>query len=534
MSCHLSCRCAVAQCFHNQVFVQLTNITMKSIVAALTISAVSAFRVPGFFVANNDGARILGAAAKNLPGDKVPRFRTMKPELLIASGKSPPATEQPTDPPHWTEDFMKFLQTASEEPLGSYATARRLNNLPFLFPMISVEGVGEIPVPLVDSVSEQLKSVARKAPFGVGSETHVDDKVRNCWEIDAAQVSVMQSAELKKFFAEVVRECCYELGISNESFRQRKIRANLYKMLLYEKGGHFVPHRDSEKQDGMFGTLILQLPSAFLGGVLTVKHDGKELHFDQSDNSAATVHVTAFYADCEHQLHPITSGRRFCLVYNLVSASVAHPPSNVINEHLEAELYRFANLWKGSKIKGEMKLGYPLKHFYTPKNFSFNSMKGQDAHLLTALTTAKSPQGQPIFDVWLVLMERLIIRDDSFYEDQIHAVKLLDKHGKDMKVTTYDSRWIMIQRPDGWMVTKYSFDEYIKEEKLEKLDKDDMQDEYNWVRRSLYSRAFKFDVTEETQRIEFIGNEGVPQELWYHAGVFVISPSDMTAGDTSE
>ena len=34
-------------------------------------------------------------------------------------------------------------------------------------------------------------------------------------------------------------------------------------------------HRDTEKCDGMFGTLIIQLPSNYEGGQLIVHHQGK-------------------------------------------------------------------------------------------------------------------------------------------------------------------------------------------------------------------------------------------------------------------
>jgi predicted 2-oxoglutarate/Fe(II)-dependent dioxygenase YbiX len=43
---------------------------------------------------------------------------------------------------------------------------------------------------------------------------------------------------------------------------------------LYEKGGFFKPHRDTEKEDKMFATLIIQLPTEYEGGQLIVNHNG--------------------------------------------------------------------------------------------------------------------------------------------------------------------------------------------------------------------------------------------------------------------
>lgn len=39
-----------------------------------------------------------------------------------------------------------------------------------------------------------------------------------------------------------------------------KVQAELYKLLLYQEGDHFVPHRDTEKAPGMFATMTLLLP----------------------------------------------------------------------------------------------------------------------------------------------------------------------------------------------------------------------------------------------------------------------------------
>ena len=48
------------------------------------------------------------------------------------------------------------------------------------------------------------------------------------------------------------------------------------------------PHRDTEKTDEMFGTLIVQLPSEYEGGQLRVKHAKKEHVFDFSGLKGST------------------------------------------------------------------------------------------------------------------------------------------------------------------------------------------------------------------------------------------------------
>src|SRR5207249_2848272 len=80
----------------------------------------------------------------------------------------------------------------------------------------------------------------------------------------------------------------------------------------------FVAHRDTEKEEGMFGTLVIVLPALHRGGELVVKHSGREVTVDLSSKEVSDLGLVAFYADCEHEVRPITEGHRVCLIYNLV------------------------------------------------------------------------------------------------------------------------------------------------------------------------------------------------------------------------
>ena len=58
------------------------------------------------------------------------------------------------------------------------------------------------------------------------------------------------------------------------------VSAELYKLLVYDRGGFFLAHRDTEKIDGMFGTLVVTLPSTYRGGSLRIRHAGREVTVD--------------------------------------------------------------------------------------------------------------------------------------------------------------------------------------------------------------------------------------------------------------
>ena len=56
-------------------------------------------------------------------------------------------------------------------------------------PRIEVEGVGTVALPVLPAQAKALIKAASQAPYGRGSETIIDTKVRKTWQIGAEQVS---------------------------------------------------------------------------------------------------------------------------------------------------------------------------------------------------------------------------------------------------------------------------------------------------------------------------------------------------------
>ncbi|KAK1945972.1 hypothetical protein P3T76_003020 [Phytophthora citrophthora] len=94
----------------------------------------------------------------------------------------------------------------------------------------------------------------------------------------------------------------------------------LYKLLVYEEGGHFVKHQDTKKEEGMIATLVIQSPSLHEGGDLVVYGGGEIKHrhdFGKADGTATYLpHYAVHYADAEHALETVTKGYRLALVYS--------------------------------------------------------------------------------------------------------------------------------------------------------------------------------------------------------------------------
>jgi 2OG-Fe(II) oxygenase superfamily len=229
---------------------------------------------------------------------------------------------------------------------------------------------------------------------------------------------------------------------SNPAIVQLGIHSRFYKLLFYETGGHFTAHRDTEKEAGMFGTLIIQLPSKFSGGAFTVSHQGETKTFVQDGDSEKNSKYIAFFSDCEHQLHPVTSGVRLCLVFNLICAA-PKTPTHAISIDTETRLQSMARDW--IKDKGSCsELGYGLGHQYTPQSFGVEFLKGRDAVVFRTLLNAKSMNGKLLFEIQLLLMERYC-HDD---QDVLTARLLHTREGVKRKCYR-----LCCKDASGWYVT---------------------------------------------------------------------------------
>ncbi|WPV69295.1 2OG-Fe(II) oxygenase [Chitinophaga sp. LS1] len=256
---------------------------------------------------------------------------------------------------------------------------------PFLFPGLQIRGMDEIGFPINATQIKALINLAHQAPFGKGSKTVLDKAVRSAWEIDAGQIKFVNK-EWGGFVEGIVRQIKPAMGLDGLS-----VSANLYKLLIYQKGDFFLPHKDSEKELGMFGSLIIGLPSSHKGGELVVNFDGCSETIDFSDPvNRYQIPFAAFYADCEHEIRPITSGYRVCLVYNLVQTK---GDEKIQPEKLNDQVKKLAALLKASEEDLDIPKIVLLGHQYTPSNFTMNALKLNDRHKAEALIRAAELAG---------------------------------------------------------------------------------------------------------------------------------------------
>jgi len=274
--------------------------------------------------------------------------------------------------PLLAEALADLLRTVDRP--GSFQASGTAELLP---PSLEVEGVGPIALPLLPVQAAQLAAAAEPAPFGRGQDTLIDPAVRRCWQVGPSRVRI-GGRHWARTLDGIVARAADSLGVTGP------VTAEFYKLLLYGEGSFFVGHRDTEKAPGMFATLVVVLPSVHGGGDLVVRHAGREARLSLRCGDPAEAAFAAFYADCVHEVLPVTQGFRLTLVYNLIrpGGRAPEPPDH------RAEQARAAALLREWDEDGPVKLVLPLEHAYTPAELGFPALKGADAAVAGVLAAA--------------------------------------------------------------------------------------------------------------------------------------------------
>ncbi|CAM9522911.1 unnamed protein product [Ectocarpus fasciculatus] len=95
-------------------------------------------------------------------------------------------------------------------------------------PELTVQGLGNISLPLRNENVGALRGAAERAPFGHGTETKVDESVRRAWQIDGSLIG------LSNEFAQAVGKkhalhAAEKLGLKAKALG---VEARLYKLVM--------------------------------------------------------------------------------------------------------------------------------------------------------------------------------------------------------------------------------------------------------------------------------------------------------------
>ncbi|MFQ6198090.1 2OG-Fe(II) oxygenase [Streptomyces sp. NPDC000405] len=259
---------------------------------------------------------------------------------------------------------------------------------------IEVDGVGELPLPLRAPVTRKLIAQARQARFGLGEQTLADTGVRDTWEITPDRIT-LGGHDWQRTLSSVLDGVRTALGLPPTTV----LRAEPHALLVYGKGQFFLPHQDAEKDDSMVGTLVVSLPSYHTGGELVIEHASRSITYQASRERLT---FAAFYADCRHEVKPVTSGYRITLIMNLLAERVRSageidggPVADLarcLTEHF-AQPAEQRYIYDRPETTPPNRLVYLLDHEYTQRGLGWDRLKGADATRAALLRQAAGQAG---------------------------------------------------------------------------------------------------------------------------------------------
>ncbi len=246
---------------------------------------------------------------------------------------------------------------------------------------------------------------------------------------------------------------------------------------------------------------MIQLPSNYEGGQLIVYHQSKSKEFDFSGPvGCGDVHYAAFYADCQHEIKPVTKGYRLCLIYNLVYRGCGNCPAPADNKQIVATVISSMKEW-GEDLDEDNPpmMTYLLEHKYCESSLSFELLKSSDQAIADVLTEAKKEIEFDLYIATVSLVENWSV--NGFFDSDCSYPSDYSDYEEDQLMDTC-----------------------ITAENLtscggQKISNIDLESEY------LVPEDFFDDIDPDKKELEVTGNEGANVDRQYHWAALLLWPS---------
>jgi hypothetical protein len=376
-----------------------------------------------------------------------------------------------------------------------------------LAPNLVVDGVGPIALPVLPAQAQALVAAAERAPYGRGPDTIIDPAVRNSWQIGPERLHI-GGRHWPRTLEAILAQIAEGLGVRDP------IEAELYKLLIYEPGSFFISHRDTEKSSGMFATLVIALPSESAGGELIVRHRNREITCGLRADDPGEVAFAAFYADCVHEVRPVTAGHRLTLIYNLIRRGKGHAPQPPEYGKQQTRAAALLRAWGTGQQEADddvpIKLVYPLAHAYTQTDLAFHTLKGTDAAAAGVLAAAADQSDCALYLALLTVEES----GSAEYSDNYSGRRSWSRHDDvddQYEVGEIDTRSITLSdwrtrdgSPASWGETPVISDELSPPDPFAEMEPDELHFQ------------------------EASGNAGVSFERSYRRAALVVWPNSQT------
>ena len=344
-----------------------------------------------------------------------------------------------------------------------------------------------IPFKITPKLASELIGKAALARFGRKTKTLKDSRIRQTWEIPASKIKT--SKEWNKQLDRAMIKIKKDLDLPENC----ELSAELHNLLIYEKDHHFKFHQDSEKTDGMLGTLVVLLPSTYSGGDFVIDYQGKKKVFKTSASSG--LQYLAFYADCQHQVKKVTKGFRVAFTYNLVFKPSKIDFESQNNKKLTEAIHSYF------KNESTDRFIYLLDHQYTEAALSWNFLKGADRKRVAALLGAADELNlfaglaiAELHECWDACSE-----DNSYWNDGWNEN---DDEYELQELIESDTSFKMIMNRSGKKVRKGDFD----------VDEDEI----------CFTKSTENFNPFSTEYEPFMGNYGNTLDRWYRRAALVL------------
>ena len=184
-------------------------------------------------------------------------------------------------------------------------------------------------------------------------------KFGSVYEIGADKIKI-QNPKFDESLGDLLETVAFKLGV-NPNY----LSALRKKLIYMEQGGCIGRTCDDEEDDNILGSLIIQLPSKFTGGELTIYNSLEEESFKftlgAGEEATYSCHFACHFSDCEYEWAKLQSGSRLLLCYHLrYKEADPMPTAGLIREKTSLITWSLNGLPPADRI-----VVVPLKKRYT-------------------------------------------------------------------------------------------------------------------------------------------------------------------------
>ncbi|KAH8752820.1 hypothetical protein F5883DRAFT_651348 [Diaporthe sp. PMI_573] len=183
------------------------------------------------------------------------------------------------------------------EGAGNFATGGVIEEHPN--PCISVREGKVVSLPLRAEDARALEALS-----DVSVETAIDDAVS---VIDAENITI-HNPTWSGFVDRLAKRAAWEMGVPPGADGKPGIRAKLSRSLLYGRGATVKAEAGTVDMEGIFGRLIICLPSPHTGGTAHFRHGKTTISLSYANTSAFSCSHIAWLPDVLYGMDEIQTG----------------------------------------------------------------------------------------------------------------------------------------------------------------------------------------------------------------------------------